>query len=117
MYYLCGVRIHRARGYEGGSVSTKLGGAATSPPALVYCYSDILTFHFEAMHRLLGNACIFFAPKLYDTGITSKSSLRANRCEGTIRSEKVIQLAIGEANRKMLHDTRQCGGWRKRCGR
>jgi hypothetical protein len=78
MCYLCGVRIHRARRYESGSVSTKLGGTATSPPALVYCHSDILALHFDAMHRLLGNACIFFAPKLYDSGITSKSSLRAN---------------------------------------
>lgn len=87
-------------------MSTKLGGTATSPPALVYCYSDILAFHFEAMHRLFCNACIFFTPELYDSGITSKTSLRANRRESTIGSEKVIQLTIGEANREMFHETR-----------
>ena len=78
MGYLCGVRINRTRRYESGSVSTELGGTATSPPALVYCYSDILAFHFDAMHGLLANACIFFTPKLHDSGITSKSCLRAN---------------------------------------
>lgn len=78
MHYLCGVGIHRARRHEGGSVSTELGGIATGPSALVYCYGDILAFYIEAMHSFLGNASIFFTPKLYDSGITSKPGLRAN---------------------------------------
>jgi len=106
MCYLCRVGIHRARWHECGSVSTELSGTATSPPALVYCHSNILAFHFDAMHRLLGNARIFFTPKFYDSGITSKSSLRANRCDSAKGSEEVIQLAIGEANWEMLHETR-----------
>lgn len=76
--YLCGIGIHGARRHKSGSVCTELGGTATSPPALVYSNGNILAFHFEAMHRLFSNARVFFTPKLYDTGITSKSGLRAN---------------------------------------